>query len=230
MWKLSQDPGIAAQNEDLISKAFSLIGETLPYIAVTTGAFIIAGPLGGFAVGSLVEGSTAYQTAIDEGVSADKAKMIGVAVGMISGAIEAFGGRGAEALLLKATANIKSKLAKTGAVLTIGSVIEALEEGAQEIAHLTGETTYRDVDWKEATNRTLGAMAGGAFLGGIMRGGSVIGRSATGKLELQKAPFEAPPTARAKGIPAPSPETAALEPRETLVKQEQRARRCTQEV
>ena len=229
LWKLSQNPGLAAQNKDLMSKALNLIGETLPYITATTAAFIATGPLGAFGVGSMVEGNSAYRTALDEGVPEDKAKMIGVAVGIVSGAVEAFGGRGAEALLLKATSKIKGKLMKAGAVLTIGSVIEALEEGAQEIAHLTGETTYRDVDWNEATNRTLGAMAGGAFLGGIMRGGSVIGRGATGALELQKAPFEPPPTARAKGIPAPSPETMILEPRETIVTQEQKGRMFTKE-
>ena len=211
LWELYKNPGLAAQNEDLMSKALNLIGETLPYITATTAAFITTGPLGAFGVGSMVEGNSAYRTALDEGVPEEKAKMIGVAVGIVSGAIEAFGGRGAEALLLKATTKMKNKLMKAGAVLTIGSVIEALEEGAQEIAHLTGESTYRDVDWNEATNRTLGAMAGGAFLGGIMRGGSVIGRGATGALELQKAPFEMPPTARAKGIPAPSPETSGLE-------------------
>ena len=176
LWELSKDPGIAAQNKDLASKALNLIGETVPYITATTAAYIVAGPVGGFTVGSLVEGNSAYRVALDAGVPEDKARKIGVGVGLISGAVEAFGGRFAEDLLLRATAKLRSKILKAGAVFTVGTVVEALEEGAQEIAQITGEKTYRDVSWKEGVNRTLGSMAGGAFLGGTMRVGSMSGK------------------------------------------------------
>ncbi|HUV45537.1 MAG TPA: hypothetical protein VMW45_00500 [Dehalococcoidia bacterium] len=179
LWEVAKHPELAAQEEGKINKAINLVGETIPYITATTAAYVVAGPMGGFAVGSMVEGNSAYKEAIDSGVSEDKAKTIGVGVGIVSGAIEAFGGKYAEQLLLKATAKLKSKLAKAGAVFTIGTAVEALEEGAQEIAAIAGEETYRDVDWNETATRIAGAMAGGAFLGGAMRGASIATKRLT---------------------------------------------------
>ncbi|MHC4605170.1 MAG: hypothetical protein ACYS6W_17785 [Planctomycetota bacterium] len=187
LWEVSKNPGLAAQNEDLASKALGLIGETIPYISATTGAYMFAGPAGGFAVGSLVEGNSAYRTALDSGVPEDKAEQIGVGVGMVSGAIEAFGGKYAEDLILKATSKLKSKILRGGAVFGVGTVV-----GGQEIAQITGEETYRDVDWGEAVNRTLGSMAGGAFLGGVMKGGAVVGRQAMFAPPKPKAPAMSP--------------------------------------
>lgn len=178
LWELSQNPALAAQNTDLASKGLRMVGETLPYITATTAAYIATGPVGGFAVGSLVEGNSAYRTALDNGVDPEKAKAIGVGVGIISGSIEAFGGKYAEELLSRASAKIRNKILRKGAQFGIGTVIEALEEGGQEVAQITGESTYKDIDWKEATNRTLGSMAGGVFLGGVMKGGGVSVRGA----------------------------------------------------
>ncbi|MCJ7829101.1 MAG: hypothetical protein MUP81_05100, partial [Dehalococcoidia bacterium] len=199
LWEVSRHPDLAAQNKDLTSKALNLIGETIPYITGTTAAYIAGGPLGGFAVGSMVEGNSAYREALDSGVNEKKAKMIGVGVGVVSGAIEAFGGKYAEQLLMRAATKVKSKLAKAGAVLAIGTAVEALEEGAQEITAITGEETYRDVSWKEGVNRTLGSMAGGAFLGGVMRGASVAGRGILKEQPVvepgRKTPYEPEPGA-----------------------------------
>ena len=159
LWEVAKHPELAAQQEGKVNKAINLIGETIPYITATTAAYVVAGPLGGFAVGSMVEGNSAYKDAIDSGVSETKAKAIGVGVGVVSGAIEAFGGKYAEQLLLKATAKLKSKLAKAGAVFTIGTAVEALEEGAQEIAAIVGEETYRDVDWNEISTQIACSIA-----------------------------------------------------------------------
>jgi len=179
LWEVAKHPELAAQDEGKVNKAINLVGETIPYITATTAAYVVAGPMGGFAVGSMVEGNSAYKEAIESGVSDKKAKAIGVGVGIVSGAVEAFGGKLAENLLLKATAKLKNKILKAGAVFTVGTVVEALEEGAQEIAAITGEETYRDVDWNEATTRILGSMAGGAFLGGTMRGASIATKRLT---------------------------------------------------
>jgi len=176
LWNISKDPEIASKNKDLASKALNLIGETIPYITGTTAAFIAAGPAGAFAVGSLVEGNSAYRTALDDDVDPEKAKKIGIGVGIVSGAIESFGGKGTEMLLNKATAKLKGKIARGVAVFGTGTIVEALEEAGQEVAAITGEETYRDVDWSERVNRTLSAAAGGAFLGGTMKGASMAGR------------------------------------------------------
>jgi len=224
LWKVAQDPEIAAKNKDIASKAVNLIGETLPYIAGTTAGYIAAGPLGGFAVGSLVEGNSAYRTAVDHFTKANKGKpltaaqqsqaeKIGLGVGMVSGAVEAFGGRAAEMLLLRATKKLQNKLAKAGAVFTIGTVIEALEEGAQEVAQITGEETYRDVDWKERVNRTLGSMAGGAFLGGTMRGASVIARGVLPPtLPTAQPPTAVTPVPLRTAIPSTEPAEPTVTP------------------
>lgn len=183
LWNISKDPSIAAQNKDLSSKAVNLIGETIPYITGTTAAYLAAGPMGSFTVGSLVEGNSAYRTALDDGVPEAKAKKIGVGVGIVSGAIESFGGRGTEMLLNKATAKLKSKVARGVAIFGTGTIVEALEEAGQEVAAITGEETYRDVDWKERVDRTLSAAAGGAFLGGMFRATTMAKRGGTGAID-----------------------------------------------
>lgn len=207
LWKLSQHPEIAARNKDLASKALNLIGETIPYITATTAGYVTLGPMGGFTVGAMVEGNSAYRTALEYGVPETKAKKIGVGVGVVSGAVEAFGGRYAEQLLIKATAKLKTKVAKAGAVFGIGTVVEALEEGAQEIAAITGEETYRDVNWNERVSRTLGAMAGGGFLGGAMRGGSMAARGI-----IPETPPTAPIVAPRKPVAPITKPKAAIRP------------------
>ncbi len=222
LWRVANSPELVG-NPDIFGRAIGLIGETLPYITFTTASYILAGPLGAFAAGSLVEGNTAYQTAIDSGVDEDKARKIGVGVGAISGAIEAFGGRYVEKAIEKATASFKRKALTA---FTTATIVEALEEGTQEVTHLTGESTYRDIDWNEAVQRTLGAMAGGAFLGGTITGGGLMFRNAlymaSEKPSNQKAtqkpaePTKAPeipttPVEPTSAKPAPQAKTEAVE-------------------
>jgi hypothetical protein len=91
-------------------------------------------------------------------------------VGVVSGAIETVGGAIVGEVLERATQKISSKALRAGAVFTVGTFTEALEEASQEVAAITGESVYKDVDWNEVVGRTLSAAAGGAFLGGAMKG------------------------------------------------------------
>ena len=225
LWELSKNPELASQNIDLASKALNLMGETIPYITATTAAYVTTGPLGAFTVGSMVEGNSAYRIAIDSGVEDTKAKKIGIGVGVISGAIEAFGGKYAEKLLKSAANKLKSKILKAGAVFGIGTVVEALEEGGQEIAQITGEETYRDVPWKERVSRVLSSMAGGGFLGGFMRGGSVAVRgtiSAVSETAQEPITFRTEPTTEQGPVVFhPEPTEAEVSPTEAIPAPEQ---------
>jgi hypothetical protein len=199
-------------NPDIADKAIGLIGETIPYATATTVGYLAGGPLGAFVPGAMVEGNSAYQTALDAGVPEDQAQNIGIGVGLVSGAIEAFGGKGMEVLAKRAIAKLNNKLAKAGAVFGLGMVIEALEEGGQEVAQITGEETYRDVDWPERVNRVLGSMAAGAFLGGAAKSASVAGRLAGGVAGRVRAPgAEAAP---GEAVVEPVTEAPAVEPTE----------------
>ena len=177
LWEVAKNPDIAAQTEGVANKAINLIGETLPYITATTAAYTVAGPLGGFAVGGLVEGHSSYQEAIDAGVDEKTARRIGVGVGIVNGAIESIGGKFTEEFFEKVIKKrVTDKIKQAGALFTLGTLVEALEEGTQEISTLTGESVYRDVNWKEAVQRIASSMAGGAFLGGAMRGAQIAGK------------------------------------------------------
>ena len=173
LWKLSKDPSLAAKNTDAASKALRMLAETLPYITATSLATLVAGPAGGFFVGWQVEGHSAYRTALEHGESEDKARLIGLCVGMISGAIETFGGSRVTAMMKKkaiarATKSVTGKLKLGVALFGLNTVNEVGEEASQEIAALLGEATYRpDIGWEEALSRTLGSAAGGALLGGV---------------------------------------------------------------
>lgn len=209
MWQVSKDPEIAAQRDDLTGKAINMIGETLPYITATTAATLLGGGLGGFAVGAIVEGGASYRQALDEGVPEDKARLIGVGVGMLNGAIETVGGRGAEALLSKAIAKLQGKLSGSVTRFGVRTVVEALEEGAQELSTITGESTYKDVDWDEVVDRTLGSMAGGAFLGGAFNmatsGTSTLDQVTNKKINNQQQEIRPEPAAET-GKAGPIPE------------------------
>lgn len=208
LWEVAKDPTIAAVNKDLGSKALSMIGETIPYITATTLGAIAAGPAGAFAPGAMVEGNTAWRNATDYFLEQNngapltpeqkkQAENIGIGVGLVSGAIETVGGAGLGKLASRVTSKIQNKIAQRGAVFGMGMVVEALEEGGQEIAAITGEETYRDVNWSERVNRTLGAMAGGAFLGGVAKSvgaaGGIAGRVRGGApIQVGEAAAEAP--------------------------------------
>ena len=176
-WRVASHPELAARDDTLVLHAINLIGETLPYITATTLAYTVGGPLGGFAVGALVEGNAAYRTALDNGVPEEQARQIGWAVGVISGAIESVGGKATEEILERIVRKkVQNKILQGGAVFGIGTLVESLEEGTQEITAIGGESVYRDVDWKERLTRILGAMEGGAFLGGTARGANIAAK------------------------------------------------------
>jgi hypothetical protein len=157
LWEISKDPELAAQRDDLMSKVLGLGAQTIPYITATTAATILGGPMGGFAVGYMVEGNRAYQTARDNGVPEPVARNIGMAVGTVSGAIESIGGRVADKALKKVSDKIANYFVRTGAQLTLGSLSEAMEEGGQELAAIVGQSTYDKTVWDQALRRTLSA-------------------------------------------------------------------------
>ena len=169
LWEVAKRPEIAATRDDLAGKAINVIFETIPYITATTIAAAPTFGIGGFFVGASVEGNSAYRTALDYGVDEQTARNIGVGVGLVNGAIETIGGRTAGALLDRVVGKIADKTFKKVASFGVGMVVEALEEGTQELSTITGESTYKDVPWKEIVNRTAASMAGGAFLGGVFR-------------------------------------------------------------
>ena len=209
LWEISKHPKLAARKENLGGKAINLIGETIPYITATTAGYLLGGPVGAFPVAAIVEGHGSYQEAIDAGVDPEKAKNIGVAVGIVSGAIESVGGKGAEVLFTKAVSKLKNKIAKRAALFGVGTVVEALEEGGQEVAAITGEKTYREVDWEETVGRTLGSMAGGAFLGGVIKGGgvgirSLLSQAAAPSVKQPSEPIAKPTVAPVAAKVAPS--------------------------
>jgi hypothetical protein len=203
LWRLSNDPGLALQNDDLFAKATDLIAQTLPYITATTAAGVMLGPAGAFAVGSLIEGDSTYRTALDNGVDENKALILGVGGGLIKGAIEAAGFKGVEGLFEKVSEKFASKILRGGLKFTGATVVEALEEGTQELVDVGAEKTYRKVDWKEALTRTLGAMAGGAFLGGAIKGGGIAFRQALTIANEQIAPLKSEQTTDTGEPPTP---------------------------
>jgi hypothetical protein len=183
MWQVSNSPELVTERTDPFAKLVDMAGRTLPYITATSIGYGIMGPMGAFLVGTTIEGNNAYQTALEyfrqqspTGELTDEQKemaaMIGTGVGIISGAIESFGGGIAEGFLKKASQRLTNKIIRGGAVFSVGSLIEALEETGQEFAAITGESFYRDIDWKEALTRGEKAFAGGLTLGGLFKSGS----------------------------------------------------------
>jgi hypothetical protein len=193
MWALSKDPDLAPKNTDLFSEWFVRpAGGTVPYVAGTTLGGVTAGIAGMFAVGATVEGNSAYRTALDDDVPEEKAQMIGVAVGIVSGGIESIGGRVATGVIQKATSKLKNKILQKGAAFTIGSFSEGLEEVGQMLAELTGESTYREIGWREIVSRT-----GRAGIGGLTMGGTFTGIRTGGQAMFKtEAPFEVSEDAR----------------------------------
>ena len=183
LWEVATHPDLLLKNDDAVSKVIDIAVQTIPYIGSTTLAYLGIGPAGPFVVSAFHEGLSHYKQTIDyftelndgEPPTLDqqkKAEKIAMGVGVVSGAIESTGFLGAEHLL----GSVSKKLTKKGIIgagLTIGSLIESLEEGGQEISALVGEKMYRDVNWNEALKRVLSAMAGGFIVGGIFKGGGI---------------------------------------------------------
>lgn len=185
LWEIANHPELTPQDKGKVNWALNLSGETLPYIGATTIAYMLAGPFGAFVVGGTVEGHSSYQEALDEDVDPATAELIGLGVGIVSGAIESVGGAYTEQMFQKVSLRVKNKLLRRGAKFTTASLVESLEEGGQEIAAIFGEEVYRDVDWEERATRIASAMAGGLFLGGTMKGMTIGAR----RLATQKQPL-----------------------------------------
>ena len=96
--------------------------------------------MGGFATGSMIEGNSSYMNALDHFKELNQgkpltdeqrslARKIGAGVGIVSGAIEAFGGGAAEKLMKKSVQkHLTNKLAHGVAKYNVGVLTEALEE------------------------------------------------------------------------------------------------------
>lgn len=179
MWQVGQNPDLALRNDDWLNQIMAIGAQTVPYITATTAGTIAGGPFGGFLVGDAIIGNMAYQKAIDADVPEDTANQIRFAVGITGGAIEAFGGAAADKYMSMLTEKITNRLVRAGANFTVGSLIEAAEEAGQEIADITGESIYRDIDFNDAIRRTLVAAGGGALLGGAFKTASAAVRGIT---------------------------------------------------
>ncbi|HUT58104.1 MAG TPA: GNAT family N-acetyltransferase, partial [Phycisphaerae bacterium] len=190
LWEMTKDPSLVMRRDDTASKFFAMIAETMPYITATTLASIGTGGWGGFFVGYMVEGNSAYQSALDAGVPEDKARRIGAAVGLVNALIETVGGKTTDKFFGLITDKITNRILAEGAEFAFGSFGELLEESGQEVSDIVGEGFYKDVPWKEAVRRVMLAGAAGAALGGTFHMGRTsiqIGLLAEGTLEQRRA-------------------------------------------
>jgi hypothetical protein len=153
-WDVTKNPDLAMRRDDIVSKFFGMFAETLPYITATT-VGTMAGGVPAFLTGYAVEGN------------------IGAAVGIAAALVETVGGKVTDVFFAKVTEKIRNKAIQAGAQFAFGSISEAIEEASQEIAALTGESVYKDVDWDAGLRRTILAAGGGAALGGTFH----LGRS-----------------------------------------------------
>uniref|UniRef100_A0A6M3XFR8 Uncharacterized protein n=1 Tax=viral metagenome TaxID=1070528 RepID=A0A6M3XFR8_9ZZZZ len=189
MWAVSKDPQLALKSDVMLDQLFAIAVQTAPYITATTAGTMVAGPMGGFVAGSSLMGNSAYQKAIDNDVPEMQARAIGAAVGLFSGVVESFGGVVAGKYVDIIAAKISSKYLAKGAAFVLSDAIEGMEEGVQEIADITGEAVYKDIDFKEGVKRVLVASAGGVALGGVFglvrRGGGKNTEAATAEQRRQ---------------------------------------------
>jgi len=182
----------------------SSIGQALPYMAASTGAFLLTGtPIASFGVGFVVEGDEAYQFALENGASEEQAQMNRLIVGTINGAIESLQvsniikfakseKAGYRALVKAAQQKAWSDVRKIGKDLTYEQLEhvlrESLEEALQETTTIAAEADVTgELDASEAVKRVGGSALGGGVVGlGFGLGGRGA-RAATGK-ESQLGP------------------------------------------
>jgi hypothetical protein len=178
--KAMTSPELAPRkNGDWIETALNTVGETMPYMTATVAAHMVAGPAGSFSVGAMVEGNSAYQNAKAAGVADGQARLIGLSVGIVNGAIENIGGGGGKYLKPIAAKKVGQKILAYGKDITKqalhNAMNEALEESTQELSTISGEKLYRNVSWDEAVTRVGQSAAAGAALGfGVSVGGAAI--------------------------------------------------------
>lgn len=197
--KASQSPDFQPGKDGGVAGFVSnAVGEALPFMAGVIGATITTGPAGGFAVAFAVEGSDAYESAIESGASQPKAEIEGLVVGMINAALEALQvervlrfaktGKGSiKALGKAAKAKSLKKLVKAGKEIGQEALKVAVTEGVQEALQETTSTfvpalTGREVQEEGKLKRIAQAGLGGAVVGPILGGaGAVTQAIAEGK-------------------------------------------------
>lgn len=187
-------------------------GRTLPYFAVATVAGAAAGPAATWAVTAAIEGDGAYRDAIAAGATEEQAQLNRIIVGSVNGVIElaqvgkvlgvAEGASGAALKEFKDAVAERAwkKIAKAGGKLTTAQVIDAVGEGAEEVAQeWVGAGAARIIHGEEMTDmarRTGTAFAGGFVGGGLLQGGSLVIETAltqrTGEVETGEKESEGP--------------------------------------
>lgn len=168
------------------------VGETIPFMAATLGATLVAGPKAGFTVAFSVEGDNAYQDALESGATEEDAQMDRMIVGSINAALEKLqvdkllGGSASSGKIIKEIAKAAREkawkaVAKAGGKLGVEtlktSVTEGIQEALQETVSVLAPVARggEAPDLKEAGKRIGSAALGGAVAGGFLGGaGGVI--------------------------------------------------------
>lgn len=168
------------------------LGDTLPMMATAAAATVATGPVGGFLVAGTAEGDSAYREAIAGGATPEQAELERLVVGTINGTIElaqvgqvlrlgkGAGKEVARAFAKEASDRALQKIAKAAGRVTAASVVNAMEEGVEEVAQeWVGEGAAilihdKEFDAQEMLSRTGQAFAGGATAGLFLGGGSII--------------------------------------------------------
>ena len=184
------------------------VGDAISFMAATIGATLIGGPVAGFGVAFAVEGSNAYEDALDDGATQEQAEIEGFVVGGINAALEllqiervikfAKAGKGSIKQIVKAAREkaLKRLAKKAGKITKAGlklSITEGVQEALQETTSvLAPGLTGRELPpISEAVKRIGQAGLGGAVAGPILGGAGAV----TGAIvDRQRIPGEPEPT------------------------------------
>jgi len=161
--------------------------ESLPVLAASTGATIVAGPAGGFGVGAMTMGEDVYQNAINRGADPDTANAERLIAGLIGGAVEMLQadevlklGKGSVQAVIKAARDRAWKKAgaeagKLTAEQLAGAASEGLEEALQEATQIGVAAMHGEkIATVENLKRVGMAGVGGATAGGLMKAGRTL--------------------------------------------------------
>ncbi len=210
------------------------VGDALPFMAAVIAATLTTGPVGGFGVAFAVEGSNAYEDAIDSGAEESQAEIEGFVVGSINAALELLQvervlkfakiGKGsikeiAKAAKAKAVKKIAQLAGKFGKEAIKTSITEGIQEALQETTSvLAPGITGRELPTGEEAVRRIGQAAlGGAVAGPVLGGAGAITTAAISPKEAAGVaiPETQPVTAKPQ---AAKPPTTAITPAPTAKK------------
>ncbi|KKL05342.1 hypothetical protein LCGC14_2606990, partial [marine sediment metagenome] len=180
----------------------------ISFMAATIGATLIGGPVAGFGVAFAVEGSNAYEDALDDGATQEQAEIEGFVVGGINAALEllqiervikfAKAGKGSIKQIVKAAREkaLKRLAKKAGKITKAGlklSITEGVQEALQETTSvLAPGLTGRELPpISEAVKRIGQAGLGGAVAGPILGGAGAVGGAI---IDRPRIPGEPEPT------------------------------------